>query len=266
MPAEEFRQAYALSLIDKFPPLPKGRPFPRIHLEDVVAGLRERVTDPTKQNQGAASLCGPAAFFYCVLNYKPELYVQYVIDLFTTGKAHIGSLKVEPSLPCRVYQPPADKIAPVDWIALASLRDSENTIMDYASADDTVAGITRPGTLASWFRDIGYQNVRDDTNYYFCKGAKEIQAFDRDMRVHARDVCLLVNDNLLYVQKNRLKSTFCNHWVVLDDTPQLNGNQINISVYSWGASHKIPGTSSLSIHDFSLNFYGYVSGKPKYFS
>jgi len=182
MPAEEFRQAYALSLIDKFPPLPKGRPFPRIHLEDVIAGLRERVTDPTKQNQGAASLCGPAAFFYCVLNYKPELYVQYVIDLFTTGKAHIGSLKVEPSLPCRVYQPPADKIAPVDWIALASLRDSENTIMDYASADDTVAGITRPGTLASWFRDIGYQNVRDDTNYYFCKGAKEIQAFDRDMR------------------------------------------------------------------------------------
>jgi len=37
-------------------------------------------------------------------------------------------------------------------------------------------------SLASWFRDIGYQNVRDDTNYYFCKGAKEIQAFDRDMR------------------------------------------------------------------------------------
>jgi hypothetical protein len=36
MPAEEFRQAYALSLIDKFPPLPKGRPFPRIHLEGVV--------------------------------------------------------------------------------------------------------------------------------------------------------------------------------------------------------------------------------------
>jgi len=36
MPAEEFRQAYALSLIDKFPSLPKGRPLPRIHLEDVV--------------------------------------------------------------------------------------------------------------------------------------------------------------------------------------------------------------------------------------
>jgi hypothetical protein len=199
MPAEDYRKAYALSLINKFPPLPKGQPFPRIQLHDVVAGLRERVNDPRKQNQGAASLCGPAAFFYCILNYKPELYVQYV-DLFTTGKARIGSLKVEPSLPCRVYGPPANKIAPVDWIALASLRDSENTIMDYSSANDTVAGITRPGTLASWFRQIGYQSIRDNTNYYFCKGPKEIQEFDRDMRVY-RDVCLLVNDNILYAQK-----------------------------------------------------------------
>ena len=85
--AGEMRQSYALSLIDKFPPLSKGRPFPRIDQADVVAGLRERVNDPHKQAQGAASLCGPAAFFYRVLNFKPELYVQYVIDLFTTGKA-----------------------------------------------------------------------------------------------------------------------------------------------------------------------------------
>jgi hypothetical protein len=263
MPAEDYRKAYALSLIDKFPALPKGRPFPRIQLDDVVLGLRERVKDPRKQNQGAASLCGPAAFFYCILNYKPELYVQYVIDLFTTGKARIGSLKVEPSLPCRVYAPPQNKIAAVDWIALASLRDSENAIMDYSSADDTAAGITRPGTLASWFRHIGYESIRDNTNYYFCKGAKEIQDFDRDMRVY-RDVCLLVNDNILYPLKNKSNSTFCNHWIVLDDVPQLNGSQINISVYSWGASYKIPNTGSLPVQDFSRNFYGYVSGKPKY--
>jgi hypothetical protein len=264
MPAEDYRKTYALSLIDNFPPLPKGRPFPRIHLADVVAGLRERVNDPHKQNQRAASLCGPAAFFYCVLNYKPELYVQYVIDLFTTGKARIGSLKVEPSIYCRIYEPPADKIAAVDWVALASLRDSENTIMDYSSADDTVAGITRPGTLASWFRDIGYQGVRDDTNYYFCKGRKEIEAFDRDIRIAYRDVCLLVNDNILYPQKQKLKSTFCNHWIVVEEPPKLNGDQVSVSVYSWGANYKIPSTGSLPVHDFSLNFYGYVSGKPKY--
>jgi hypothetical protein len=263
MPAEDYRKAYALSLIDKFPPLPKGRPFPRIDLADVVTGLRERVNDPHKQNQGAASLCGPAALFYCLLNFKPELYVQYVIDLFTTGKARIGSLEVEPSLSCRVYQPPKDKIAAVDWIALASLRDSENTVLDYSSVNDTTAGITRPATLASWFKDIGYQRVRDDTNYYFCKGRKEIDAFDKEIRTY-RDVCLLVNDNMLYPHKNKQKSTFCNHWIVAEQSPQLNGDQINISVYSWGNVYRVPGIGSLSVRDFSLNFYGYVSAMPKY--
>src|SRR4051794_20397483 len=60
--AGDMRKAYALSLIDKFPTLPKGRPFPRIDLADIVAGLRERVQDPTRQDQGAAALCCPAAF------------------------------------------------------------------------------------------------------------------------------------------------------------------------------------------------------------
>jgi hypothetical protein len=46
------------------------------------------------------------------------------IDQYRHLTARIGSLKVEPSPPCRVYQPPTDKIAPVDWIALASLRVS----------------------------------------------------------------------------------------------------------------------------------------------
>jgi len=99
------RKTYALSLIDKMPPLPKGRPFPRIAPDQVVKELRERVNDPSTQDQMNTSLCGPAAFFYCVLNYKPELYVQYVIDLLTTGKARIDSLTVEPSLACRAYDP-----------------------------------------------------------------------------------------------------------------------------------------------------------------
>ena len=100
--AGEMRKSYALSLVQNFPELPKGRPFPRIAEADIVTGLHDRVVDPTKLNQGLAGLCGPAAFFYCVLNYKPELYVQYVIDLLTTGKARLGALEVKPGtgVPC----------------------------------------------------------------------------------------------------------------------------------------------------------------------
>jgi hypothetical protein len=261
--AGEMRKTYALSLIQNFPELPKGRPFPRISEADIVTGLHDRVIDPTKQNQGTAGLCGPAAFFYCVLNYKPELYVQYVIDLLTTGKARIGSLEVKPGTGCRVYQPPPDKIAAVDWVALASLRDSDNFIMDLSSVDDELSCGSMPGDVANWFRQIGYRDVRDDTNLYFCKGRKEIEAFDRDMRFN-RDVCLFINDNMLDEHTNRLKSTFVNHWVVVDEPPEIKGDRISLSVYTWGAVQRIPQVGSLSLAEFSRNFYGYVSGTPTF--
>jgi hypothetical protein len=261
--AGEMRKSYALSLIQNFPSLPKGRPFPRIDESDIVTGLHDRVVDPTRQNQGYAGLCGPAAFFYCVLNYKPELYVQYVIDLMTTGKARVGSREVKPGAACRVYQPPPDKIAAVDWVALASLRDSDNLVMDLSSVDDELSPGTRSGEVAKWFRDIGYRDVRDDTNYYFCKGRKEIEAIDRDIRFN-RDVCLFINDNMLDDTTARLKSTFVNHWVVLDDAPEIRGDRISLSVYTWGSVQRVPGVGTLSLEEFSRNFYGYVSGMPTF--
>ena len=261
--AGEMRKTYALSLVQNFPELPKGRPFPRIEEADIITGLHDRVLDPTKLNQGHAGLCVPAAFFYCVLNYKPELYVQYVIDLFTTGTARIGALEVKPSAACRAYQPPPDKIPAVDWVALASLCDSGNTILDVSSVDDDLSVGNQPAEAANWFRQIGYREVRDDTNRYFCKGRKEVEAFDRDMRFN-RDVCLFINDNMLDEHTNKLRSTFVNHCVVLDDPPEINRDRISLSVYSWGEVQRVPKVGSLSLEEFSRNFYGYVSGTPTF--
>jgi hypothetical protein len=128
--AGEMRKTYALSLIEKFPALPKGRPFPRIDEADIITGLHDRVVDPTKQDQGAAALCCPAAFFYCVLNYKPELYVQYVIDLLTTGKARIGSLEG-----LSVYS--WGEIQRVPKVGTLSLEEFSRTFYGYVSGTPT---------------------------------------------------------------------------------------------------------------------------------
>ena len=53
---------------------------------------------------------------------------------------------------------------------------------------------------------------------------------------------------------------FCNHWIAVDEV-NLNRDQISVSVYSWGNPYRIPAVGTLSIHDFSSNFYGYVSGR-----
>ena len=120
----------------------------------VAKQLTERINNPHLIDQASASLCGPAALMYTLAHLKPDIYVQYVIDLYNKGQARLGTLEIKPSKDCRNYYPRDDRkvkykdqISECDWIALASLRDSENKILEYDSARDKTSGITFPGQI-----------------------------------------------------------------------------------------------------------------------
>ena len=263
MPASQFRIDYALKLVNDFAPGGHEKGFARIERQDVVDGLRDRIADPSKQDQSAASLCGPAVLLYCVLEEHPEIYTQYVIDLYKTGEGRLGKLTVKPSAGCRAYQPPKNKIHPVDWIAMASLRDSENTLLDYSSADDTAAGITMPHTLASWFSKLGWRGVRNITNVFFVKGRSDVDAcareFDSDRRV-----CLFISMQMLDPLKFAHRSVTPDHWVVLTKRMTVQKDMLNFGVYSWGKLIDVPRTGAYPLSGFYRNFYGYVSSTPTY--
>jgi len=268
MPAEQFRIDYAMSLVNKFAPGGHGKGFARIDRADVVEGMRARIADPTRVDQKAASLCGPAAFFFCVLEEHPELYAQYVIDLYLTGEARIGALHVKPSSGCRAYNSPRDLIHPVDWIALASLRDSENTLLDYSSANDTAAGITMPHSLADWFRKIGWKGVSNTTNVFFTKGRSDIDVCIRDFNADRR-ICLFINMQMLDSHKRGDRSFSPDHWVAMSEAdrvkkPIIRNGKIELGVYSWGDLHDIPEHGDFLLDKFYHNFYGYVSATPTY--
>jgi len=148
-------------------------------------------------------------------------------------------------------------------VALASLRDSYNAILDVASVDDDIAARSREGEVAKWFRQIGYAGVHDVSNIFVSKGRKEIEAFDRDARAW-RDVCLFVHTNILYDVKNKMNSHFWNHCVVVDEPPEVRNGRVAVKVYTYGDIWRIPKAGTLSIEEFSRNFYGYVSGQPTF--
>jgi hypothetical protein len=236
--------------------------FSHIALADVVNGLTARIQNPWIQNQGGSSLCGPAALFYCLLNDHPERYVQYVIDLYTTGKATLGKLTVHPGKDCRHYNPPPNKIAPVDWIALASLRDSDNSVLDYQSADDTTAGITMPHSLAAWFRALGYNNVHNVTNIFFTKGLNDIESCNQQ-KWQGRRICLFINDNMLTDATAKSRSFAPDHWVVMNSVATTAYGNVSVALYTWGnPSWPVPRAGTLAVKHFCHNFYGYVSASP----
>jgi hypothetical protein len=234
--------------------------FPKISRKEVVDGLRERVNDPVTQNQNQSSLCGPSVLLFALLNDAPDVYIQYVVNLWTKGVGALGSVTVTPSKGCRNYKPPADKIAPVDWIALASLRDSENTLWDYSSADDESSGITRPEILQSWFKALNFRNVRNETNFVFTKGQSDIDAANK-LYTEGNWVCLLIDGDVLTSPQKKGRSLYPDHWVVMRSKIRF-GDGPPMRVYSWGKIMTIPDLGTMTADDFCKKFYGYVAARP----
>ena len=183
--------------------------------EEFVKGMEARRNDPTRIAQSGSSLCGPAAFLYCVAREKPDDFANYVLDLALEGTARLGGLTVAPGEKCRdtVSLTVGERsIAPVDWVTLASLRDSANSVAAMESVDSDAAGITLPKDLAGWFEKTGWFVVRNRAN----------KAAPNDPLHHLLGInslprsyiCLFINANIM---KNSWMASIPNHWVVLGD-------------------------------------------------
>ncbi len=234
--------------------------WPFIEKEDVVAGVRVRAGNASKIDQGTSSLCGPSALLYSLIKKNPEAYATYITQLYDNGSAKIGSLEVKPSSGTRNYKVPKDKIHPVDWMGLASLRDSENLAMSYSSVDDAAAGITMPGKLADWFTKAGFSSVKNVTNVLITKSKSDIEAADK-LRTQGSRVCLFINADMLDSATQNNKSVIPNHWVVLSAGVNFfEGDRITLTIFTWGEGMRaVPQTGDLSLSSFLNNFYGYVA-------
>lgn len=227
--------------------------FPNISRSEVVDGLRDRLAEPTHIDQANTSLCGPASLMYCLASAKPALYAQYVVELYQTGRSTIGRLTVEPGADCKAYKATAaGGIHPVDWVALASLRDSENDAFDYDAPSCEAGGITMPGDLLDWFKDVGFSKDANVTNLVFTKGEDVLTAAS-GRRDQNHNVCLFINANML--EKPDEDSWTPDHWVVLRSAVAVGGGRAKFSVYTWGGVRAV----DQPVGDVCENFYGYIS-------
>ena len=209
--------------------------FTNITRSDVADGLEKIVRGTAAINQRGASLCGPAAFLYCISKDKPAAYVTYVVDLYEKGEATIGTLKVKPGGSLKKYKPPAGKIRTADWIALASLRDSENAVFSYDEITDEFAGITMPGTLKDWFDKAGYAQAKEDTSVFFHEGKSTLTNAGGALNQGKR-VCLFICAGKLFdAKKVKKNSSFPDHWVVLRRAPTMANGNVSLTVFTWGS-------------------------------
>ncbi|MGN2485881.1 hypothetical protein [Acinetobacter calcoaceticus] len=237
-------------------------PFSKIQIE---AGLQARLNEPLP-DQSDASLCGPAAYFFCLINLSPNKYKFAVKQLWETGKTKIGDLNIEANLDgCRrvknyYRKNGTPRLPPIDWITLASLRESENIALRLKDPNQEVAGITLWGELINWFKKSGFSGVK--TFPFYINGYNP--GLISELNQYAGDgyyVVSLISASLLSSGSSSGTQSFPDHWIVwTDKLRQTNGQpvtnitdpyktEVKLQAFSWG-ENKQQLKSSLSLYDF----------------
>ncbi|RIA22546.1 putative Zn-binding protein involved in type VI secretion [Ectopseudomonas oleovorans] len=254
---ENFKNRQTPDRIFNDPANPIGTPFDPFEKSKIIGQLQARLAKAHGQqpssasrvsaypNQQETSLCGPAAFFYALLMDRPDLYAQSITELWETGETAIGQLRIKPSHGCRnptnlSRSAEGDRISAIDWISLASLRDSENSLFAYDSPSDQVAGITLPSKLKSWFSQAGAKVLFDNIQYRWHINRQQLLELMSHIKPNAH-VTSLVSASMVEGGVGVGK----NHWIVWEQVPQTSNGSISdttkqgeaiidSSLFSWG--------------------------------
>jgi hypothetical protein len=262
----------AIALVNQFQSQPGGGQYPKINRAALADGLVARINDPNLIDQRGTPLCGPSSLVRAVALDNPDAYAQAAIDLFTRGSARIGNMNVRPGKELRESAPEGNT-NPADWILIASIRDSDNWFFSTAGwFSSTIAGITRPGTMESWFRDAGYTDIINLT-YLFAKPipsvlAMELQRASRLFQSGYKVVLFIDADVLAANTQDDIFSMHPDHWVALTSTI-VDGGIINyeapvsFSIYTWGRTMSVPvdANRSLSKRAFLHKYYGFIAAR-----
>ncbi len=262
----------AIALVTAFASAAGSAAWPQIDRKMLAAGLIDRINDPNQIAQRGTPMCGPAAFVRTLAIDFPETYAQMAIDLYTRGKARLGTRTFEPGSELR-KAPPLLGTNPADWIMLASVRDSDNWFFSPAGwFRASLAGMTLPGTMESWLLTTGYSKV---VNAAFLKtrplknAAMHADLASQYFTAKFR-VMLLIDSNMLVPDhQNDRVSLYPDHWIMLDSVITDAGitnydAPVSFSAYSWGGDDiTVPVVPSrpLSKGNFLGKYYGFVAAR-----
>ncbi|WP_335977853.1 hypothetical protein, partial [Acinetobacter calcoaceticus] len=252
-------------------------PFSKAQIE---AGLQSRLNEPFP-NQRFTSLCGPAAYFFCLINLSPSKYKLAVKQLWEMGQTKIGELSIQPSQNgCRrvknfYYLDGSPNIPPIDWITLASLRESENISLTLKDPSQEVAGITPWTELSNWFKKTGFKGLKTFPFYLNGYNPSLISEINR----YAGDgyyVITLISASLLSSGSSSGTQSFPDHWIVWTDKLRDTKGQpitsssdpykteVRLKMFTWGENTQRLGTG-ISLYNFEKKvFFALIVKKEKF--
>jgi hypothetical protein len=234
--------------------------WPQLAGQQIADEIAQRLNDPFLVNQEPEPLCGPAVIVFELVRKQPDRYVAICQELFEYGgfSAETAWVEAPDDLLQRAVPGP---MAQVDWMLMATMRDTENLIFD-ADPDSSfgdVYGITMPWAMKEWTRELLGCSAVECTSTAFWG--------EEDALIEARDTVQAGGVAFVLIDKALLKKTspwpyYPNHWMALLDVVSIQeggwfrDGQYHFNVYSWGGSEPV----NVGEERFEDCFFGVVTG------
>lgn len=248
------------------PQHPVGDPKDPFAKDKIKTQLQQRLNYTSYPNQEQTSLCGPAAFFYCLQKSSPKGYERMVWELWKTGKTSINNLAI--NVPKQTRRPHSyfrndngkPKISGIDWMTLGGLRGSSNTLMAYQSPDDDTSAISTPNEVEEWFTKAGF--TLKET--FIQNSIHNHQLINKYVKRPNHYVVSLV-DSAIISDIRKVKPNVPNHWIVwssplahIDGRAINNGvkdsDKVKMTCFSWGNYNK-PLRKNCTYGEFKVLHY-----------
>lgn len=88
----------ATTLVNSINTLPASAYWPNIQPDLFLQNIKKNIAEPLSIYEGSyLNFCGYAALSYIPLQYDPVGYLKFILEMYTTGKAHYGKVYFQPS-------------------------------------------------------------------------------------------------------------------------------------------------------------------------
>jgi hypothetical protein len=258
-----------------------------IDRQKVVDEIAARLRDPLIIHQLDTGFCGPFSILVEWIRRKPVHFINCAKELLETGKFTCETGRVIEAEDDLRKRPAAAKIAQVEWLMAATMRDEENIIEDVDDGKG-IEVITMMGAMSGWTQDILNLKATEVGGVHSSTG-EEGMMYLAEATVKAGGVAFLFIDaNMIknggdddeeemYFQKflhrpqlpivvfTRVHSEDDNwppdHWVIYFDglnfgRPPDSNDAVSIRLWSWGSEYVVTGTAEA----FGEYLYGVVAG------
>ncbi len=215
----------------------------------LVTEVNNREKNPELIRQ-PGPLCGIAAPCYIWAKHHFEEYAETVLELHAMGKIKVNDFTIDPD--SHLYKLKTSKIGnykSADWVLMASIRDSENTFIDYGDTDDdlptNIAGVTPMSTVKklvekmckySIIEEDGWQGLFNKVpvvRWSIDKTKKYINNMD-DYYINNKYESLMMIDSDLIDDEPNISPDY--HWVVYEGNLVKSDDRAKFDVYSWGSN------------------------------